>query len=70
MSQVYVRSTSPDTWHNVKSQCENDFDEAGKLATFDDGDDITDIHEICVDANDVDDVGGCYLGLLLWIALL
>ena len=65
MSQVYVRSTSPDTWDNVKSQCENDFDEPGQLATFEDGDDITAIHEVCVAANEVDRVLACWLGLSL-----
>ena len=64
MSQVYVRSTSFDTWDNVKSQCENDFDQAGKLATFDDGDDIADIHEVCVAAQAVTEtLGSCWLGL-------
>ena len=61
MSEVYVRSTTTGTWDNVKSQCE---DAGGQLATFDNGDDITDIHEVCVAANEVISVAGCWLGLL------
>ena len=64
MSQeVYVRSTSIDTWDNVKSQCENDFEEPRQLATFEDGDDIAEIHEVCVDAIAVEFAGACWLGL-------